>query len=495
VNPSARVISSPTSGKKYNDGQWHHAVATLSPAGLYLYVDGAQVAGNPSIVKAAEVLDGYWRVGGDAIGNWPGSTGTNGYFAGDIDNPAVYPVALTPNQVATHFAARAGTPVNQSPVASFTSTAQGLTASFAAAGSSDPDGQIVSYAWDFGDGESGTGIGPSHVYDSPGTYSVKLTVTDDDGATGAITRSITVSATNQSPNAAFTSTVQNLTASFNAAGSDDPDGTIASYAWTFGDGGTATGVSPSRTYNSAGTYPVTLTVTDNNGASDSVSHDVTVTAAPGATAYVSDPFTRTVSGSLGAAPTGGSWTPDKSNLSVDGAAGNISAAPGATQPVYLASVSAPSSDTLLRFGFDKMPTGGGVHVTALGRRVAGQGAYGGKAKITSTGSVNLELVRQSASAVDTVIQPGVAVSGVTFASASDTLNLRVQVLNTTPTTTTIRARVWKTGTTEPTTWQRNITDTTSGLQGAGSVGVNSFVSSSGAALRIKLDELTVVAAP
>jgi PKD repeat protein len=495
VNPSARVINS---GPGYNDGEWHHAVATLSPAGLYLYVDGKQAASNPSVVKASEVLDGYWRVGGDAIGNWPGSAGTTGYFAGDIDSPAVYPVALTPSEVEAHFAARAGTPVNQSPVASFTSTAQGLTASFDAAGSSDPDGQIRSYTWDFGDGESGTGIGPSHVYDSAGTYSVKLSVTDDDGATGTVTRSVTVSATNQGPTASFPSpSCTDLACTFDGSGSSDSDGTITAYAWDFGDGTPAgSGAKPSHTFAAAGSYTVRLTVTDNSGGTGTTTRNVSVSASP-VSGYVSDQFARTVSNGLGTAPTGGPWTFTGSagNLSADGATGNIRLSAGVTQAVYLASVSAPSSDTVLRLGFDEVPTGGGVHLTAIGRRVSGQGAYGGKAKVASNGSVSLELIRQPATGPDVVIQPGVAVSGVTYAKG-DTLNLRVQVLNTTPTSTTIRARAWKAGTPEPTTWQRSITDTTSGLQTAGSVGVNSYVSGSATApLTIKLDELTVVAAP
>ncbi len=83
---------------------------------------------------------------------------------------------------------------------------------------------------------------------------------------------------NNTPVAAFTSTTSALTANVNGTTSTDSDGTISSYQWTFGDGGTATGATASHTYASAGTFPVTLTVTDNGGASNSITKSVTVTA-------------------------------------------------------------------------------------------------------------------------------------------------------------------------------------------------------------------------
>lgn len=85
-------------------------------------------------------------------------------------------------------------PDNQPPVASFTYTATDLTVSFNASGSSDPDGSIVSYAWTFGDGTTGTGVSPGKTYAAGGTYSVKLTVTDNVGATGSQTQNVTVTA-------------------------------------------------------------------------------------------------------------------------------------------------------------------------------------------------------------------------------------------------------------------------------------------------------------
>ena len=81
---------------------------------------------------------------------------------------------------------------NQAPSASFTSDCTDLSCGFDGSGSSDPDGSIVSYSWDFGDGNNGSGIAPSHTYASAGTYSVTLTVTDNEDATGDDTQSLTV---------------------------------------------------------------------------------------------------------------------------------------------------------------------------------------------------------------------------------------------------------------------------------------------------------------
>ena len=81
---------------------------------------------------------------------------------------------------------------NQPPTAAFTPTCDGMTCHVDAHASSDPDGTIASYAWTFGDGDNGTGIEDDHTYDDPGTYQIRLTVTDNDGESASRSESVTV---------------------------------------------------------------------------------------------------------------------------------------------------------------------------------------------------------------------------------------------------------------------------------------------------------------
>jgi hypothetical protein len=90
----------------FNDGKWHHVVATQGPGGMQLYVDGSLRAGNPQVTASAEYT-GYWHVGGGEPGGlagWQISPGnpTSELFIGQIDEAAVYPGVLSPAQVARH---------------------------------------------------------------------------------------------------------------------------------------------------------------------------------------------------------------------------------------------------------------------------------------------------------------------------------------------------------------------------------------------------------
>ncbi|MER5752801.1 LamG-like jellyroll fold domain-containing protein [Streptomyces sp. NPDC002088] len=89
----------------YNDGAWHHVVATQGADGITLYVDGAAVGSNTA--PASLSYSGYWRVGGDSLSGWTDNP-TSAYFAGTVDETAIYPTALTADQVAGHYALGTG---------------------------------------------------------------------------------------------------------------------------------------------------------------------------------------------------------------------------------------------------------------------------------------------------------------------------------------------------------------------------------------------------
>ncbi|MGC9307205.1 MAG: PKD domain-containing protein, partial [Thermoplasmatota archaeon] len=141
-------------------------------------------------------------------------------------------------------------------------------------------GTVSSRSWDFGDESSGSGSTTTHTYSSSGTYTVKLTVTGA-GESDSATKQITV--TNAPPNPAFDyaplAPTVDATVSFDAADSYDPyGGSIASYNWDFGDGSSGSSEMTTHIYDESGTYQVTLTVMDADGASASTSKMVTVNA-------------------------------------------------------------------------------------------------------------------------------------------------------------------------------------------------------------------------
>ena len=150
--------------------------------------------------------------------------------------------------------------------------------------STDPDGQISSWSWEFGDGTSSTERDPARTYSRKGTFTVKLTVTDNDGLTGTKSQALTVM--NVPPDASFTFEPQipvvGQSVRFDGTASTDRDGTLSSYAWDFdGDGKVdATGATVAHTFTAGGPFTVTLTVTDSDGATAKQGKTITVAAVP-----------------------------------------------------------------------------------------------------------------------------------------------------------------------------------------------------------------------
>ena len=175
----------------------------------------------------------------------------------------------------------------------------GVPITFDGSGSTDADGTIVAYAWDFGDGNTGSGASPTHAYQSEGTFTVELTVTDDGNAPNSATTTATITAAPVPPSADAGgpySGVVGTVISFNGSASSDADGTIVAYAWDFGDGGVADGPTPTHSYSVDGTFTVMLTVTDNDGLTGTDTASATINPAGGNTppvASANGPYTGT----------------------------------------------------------------------------------------------------------------------------------------------------------------------------------------------------------
>ncbi|MCW4052202.1 MAG: PKD domain-containing protein [Candidatus Bathyarchaeota archaeon] len=198
------------------------------------------------------------------------------------DGTYIVNLTITDDDSATDTTTSTITVINRSPVASFTKSSETAytveNLNFNASLSHDPDGDIVSYFWIFGDGLNSSGVVVSHAYSDDGVYVVTLTVMDDDSAVDTSTATLTI--LNRSPIASFTESAETVYTAesilFNASLSYDPDGDIVSYFWDFGDGVNATGVTVAHEYVDDGVYTVTLTVMDDDGASASVTAVKTV---------------------------------------------------------------------------------------------------------------------------------------------------------------------------------------------------------------------------
>ncbi len=174
---------------------------------------------------------------------------------------------------------------NRAPHADYNWTCTGLTCQFTDH-SSDPDGDqtLASWSWNFGDGATSPDRNPTHTFPGAGSYLVALTVGDNAGGSNTATAHVDVHApppppANKAPHAEFEVHCTDQTCSFTDRSSDD-DGVIAGRHWDFGDGQSSTEQNPSHPYAAPGHYNVTLTVTDNGGATDFKTHDANPTAPP-----------------------------------------------------------------------------------------------------------------------------------------------------------------------------------------------------------------------
>ena len=239
-----------------------------SPSGALISIDGGYAGYTP---RTLFVEQGFHRVSLTKPGylGWNAAIFTIGGLTRTI-NATLEPLV----------------PVNAPPVALFShspaSPAVGEWIQFDGSASVDPDGTITSYSWDFGNGSTGYGSSVWQRFMTPGTYTVTLIVTDNAGASDSISQPIQVGPTNQAPSASIAFSPSNPAVDgwvqFDGSGSTDPDGSIATYSWSFGDGTGDTGVVAWHRFTAPGTYLVTLTVQDDDGVNDSTSQAIQVGA-------------------------------------------------------------------------------------------------------------------------------------------------------------------------------------------------------------------------
>ena len=308
---------------------------------------GQSVSFNASLSKAAtghSIVEYSWNFGNGGTGSGATPSHTFG-TAGTYSVVLVVKDDLGQTGTASKTVPVTSTSPSPPPTADFvfspTNPTIGQSVSFNGSTSKAATGRtITAYSWNFGDGGApGTGVTPSRAYSTAATFSVVLTVTDDLGQTGVVSKTITVNPTGQTPppTADFVFSPTNPTIGqsvvFNASASKAATGhSITTYAWNFGDGGApGTGLTPSRTYNTAATFTVVLTVTDDLGQTGVASKTITVNPTgqtpPPTADFVFSPTNPTIgqsvsfNGSTSKAATGHSITTYSWNFGDGGAPG------------------------------------------------------------------------------------------------------------------------------------------------------------------------------
>jgi len=279
----------------------HYTSGTINGFAAATEISSAQVLHYPSLAEMGGNLYACWQVGayGSGLGvfynlfqggKWSGEA-----YLPDSSGVTFVDVAVNQEESGVYFVWDAGGEIyfaslgagpspNKPPIANFTySPSKGeapLKVNFDASLSYDPDGQIVRYDWDFGDGSFGTGKIVSHTYTKDGLFSVRLTVTDDKGKIGLIIKTVEVLKPNQPPVAAFNFSpatgIFPLEVTFDGGSSYDPDGEVVRYDWDFGDGALASGRVVRHTFSSWGVFTVRLTVYDDRNASASTTRPLEV---------------------------------------------------------------------------------------------------------------------------------------------------------------------------------------------------------------------------
>ncbi len=253
-------------------------------------------------------ITGYrwdWTNDGTYDTSWTSSSSTSHTYASAGSFTVTLQVRDDDNVTDTDTATVTVTPQpNDPPVADAGGPYSGAVnspISMSGSGSTDSDGTITGYRWDWtNDGTYDTSwtssSSTSHTYASAGSFTVTLQVRDDDNVTDTDTATVTVTPQPNDPPVADAggpySGAVNSPISMSGSGSTDSDGSITNYSWSFGDGNTEVGATPTHTYTNDGLFSVTLTVTDDDGtiASDTTTVNVSVQDTPHLIADAGGPY-------------------------------------------------------------------------------------------------------------------------------------------------------------------------------------------------------------
>ena len=303
--PSSIELISPTDGSKVGsenkatltvrvtDPDGHKMDVSFYDASTHAQIGGTQVnissGSTASIVwsgLSAGTIYRWYAVADDGLNTtqsdtWSFTTKSSG--GGGNNNPSPPPPPPPP-------------PANQPPVADaggpyFGLVSQSIT--FNGSSSYDPDGSITNYTWDFGDGSTGYGVSPTHIYNSAGIYTVTLTVTDNSNATNAVdtnttTATISEKSFNYPPSIPIVSGPStghvNMSYNFTAISTDNDSATIQ-YTFNWGDGETTTtefvpngtAVHLNHTWHVPGNYTIRVMAYDNNTISGTATHYIEIT--------------------------------------------------------------------------------------------------------------------------------------------------------------------------------------------------------------------------
>ena len=491
-----------TSANSYNDGAWHQVVASLSSAGMALYVDGARVASWSAITSGRD-YGGFWRIGSDTL-----PAGTTGYLSGTVDEVAVYPTALSGTQVKDHFV-DSGRNAVAAPTAAFTTACAALVCTYdaspstadvsaartaavagdttAAAVTTEPgdvpagEPSIADYSWSFGDGATAKAAKVKHSYKAAGSFDVALTVTNSEGRVSSAIQTVDAVG-NSIPVPAFTSKAKGKKLSFDGRKSVDYDGKIKKYRWYFGDGSGSTKSSVSHTYKGTGSYYVKLAVTDDDGETSWIAKDVLT----GGTTLASDAFQRSGTG-WGTADKGGSWSTDPdAGFSLDGEQGELSiSGAGEGWVASLADLSTNKANVVGDVTIDKTGVAAGTTAAYVLRQRA-DGDYRVKLVFVEDGKLFLVASRVVAGQ-EKVIK---TVKVKTTYAPGDILRLRATISS--AKSAAIKATVWHAGSQEPKA-QLSTKDSTKSLRRAGSFGIWGYQSqtATNSPVRLSIDNLLV----